>query len=195
MRIICTILFVFCFGMLFAQEENDDLNRVYWSDWYRLEWSDFQGKVKDDQNVAALSNIALPYTYNSDGEGAMTVNIQVCFLKNDSWSKEDQRNNLLLQHEQLHFDIAELHRRMIVKKLLEANFTKNNYKTLLKEIVEQIWFNDYREMQDKYDLETNYSKVIKQQINWNKYVYQQLRNLEEFTFTELEVSLINFEEE
>ena len=193
MRILLFLILIFLTPYLFSQEENEIADRIYWSDWYRLEWTDFQAQPNSDKKVAALSNIALPYSYFSDGEGSMTVNIQVCFLKNESWSKPEQHNNLLLQHEQLHFDIAELHRRIIVKRLLEAKFTKKNYKELLKEIVEEVWKKDYREMQDKYDDESNYSKVIKQQINWNKFVQQQMRNYADYTFTEIEVSLINFD--
>ncbi|MBD99355.1 MAG: hypothetical protein CMO34_05890 [Verrucomicrobia bacterium] len=193
MRILFFLILIFLTPYLFSQEENEIADRIYWSDWYRLEWTDFQAQPNSDKKVAALSNIALPYSYFSDGEGSMTVNIQVCFLRNESWSKPEQHNNLLLQHEQLHFDIAELHRRIIVKRLLEAKFTKKNYKELLKEIVEEVWKKDYREMQDKYDDESNYSKVIKQQINWNKFVQQQMRNYADYTFTEIEVSLINFD--
>jgi len=183
-------------GTLTAQTESsqEDINRIYWSDWYRLEWTDFEAEPQDQATVAALSSIGLPYKYVTDGEGELNFSINVCFIKNESWSKEDQRNNLLLQHEQIHFDIAELHRRKIVKEVLEANFTKNNYKEKLAEIIDRIWRKEYKEMQGRYDKETNYSKVIKQQINWNKFVHQQLRNHEDFTFTEVSVSLINFED-
>jgi len=177
----------------FAQEENEDTDRIYWSDWYRLEWSDFEGEEQTDDKVAALSSIGLPYGFTTDGEGILNVNINVCFIRSESWYKRAQENNVLLQHEQLHFDIAEMHRRMIVKELLETNFTKSNYKEKLEEIIDRIWTRDYRHSQDKYDLETAYSRMIKPQINWNKYISQQLRNLEEYSFTELELSLINFD--
>jgi len=193
MRTILSVIFLFFGACLFAQEDDEGSDRIYWSDWYRLEWTDFQDEPIADRKIAALSNIALPYSYTTDGEGSMTVKIQVCFMKNESWSKPEQHNNLLLQHEQLHFDIAELHRRIIVKKLMEAKFTKKNYKNLLKEIVEEVWKKDYRTMQNKYDEESNYSKVIKQQINWNKFVQQQMRNYANYTYTEVEVSLINFD--
>lgn len=173
----------------------DDENRIYWSDWYRLEWSDFEGRPMEETTVAALSSVGLPYSYATDGEGILKLTIDVCFIKNESWSKPEEQNNLLLQHEQIHFDIAELHRRKIVKAVLDANFTKENYKEKLNEIINQVWRKDYKMMQNRYDKDTNFSKVIKEQINWNKFVYQQLRNMEDYTFTEIEVSLINFDEE
>lgn len=193
MKRLSTILFLFLPLLGIAQDSTEVADRIYWSDWYRLEWSDFQAEASDGDKVAALSNIALPYEYTSDGEGQLKIEVQVCFLKKRSWSKENQRNKLLLQHEQLHFDIAELHRRLIVKALLEADFNKHNYEDLIKEIVTKYWLVDYRSMQDKYDLETNYSRVVKGQINWNKYVKQQLINLEEYKYTELDISLITLD--
>lgn len=189
------LIFIFtlaCLNSIFAQEEGDE-DKIFWSDWYKLEWSDFKGKPADDQGVAAQSSIGLPYKFLSDGEGSLTVYLNVCFLKDESWSQAEKQNNVLLQHEQLHFDIAELHRRMIVKDILEAKFNKDNYESLLERIITDNWKVKYRRMQDKYDKETNFSRIIREQINWNRFVKQQLSNLEEYTYTELEVSLIQFD--
>tara|TARA_B100001109_G_scaffold255898_1_gene262762 strand:+ start:21025 stop:21627 length:603 start_codon:yes stop_codon:yes gene_type:complete len=170
------------------------LNRIYWNDWYRLEWNDFQAEAEEDKSIAALSSIALPYSLSSDGEGTLVVTINVCFVKDESWSIEEEQNNVLLQHEQLHFDIAELHRRKVVKALLKANMTKDNYKETVENIMARVWKKQYREMQNQYDIETNYSQVFKAQIQWNKFIEQELRNYEEYTFTEVNLSLINFED-
>lgn len=191
---ISTFLGLIWVCALFGQDQTDNSNRIYWSDWYKLEWSDFEASPKEETTVAALSSIGLPYSYTSDGEAVMNLTINVCFIKNESWSKPAERNKVLLQHEQLHFDIAELHRRLIVKKVLEANFTKSNYKEKLNEIINTVWRKDYKMMQNRYDKDTNFSNVIKEQINWNKYVSQQIRNLEDYDYTEVEVSLINFDE-
>lgn len=193
MKLLIPLCFFFITASTFAQDTAQVSDRIFWNDWYRLEWSDFQGEPEVTEKVAALSSIALPYSYVTDGEGAMTVKINVCFLKTDSWSIKERENKVLLQHEQLHFDIAEVHRRMIVKELLLAEFTKKNYKAKLDEIVNKNWLEAYRLMQDRYDAETNFSRVFKEQIEWNKFVAQQLRNLEDYTFTEVEVSLINFD--
>ncbi len=194
MRLVCLILFLSLSSVVLAQESpSKETDRIFWSDWYKLEWNDFLAEHKSEHKVAAVSKIALPYTYQSDGEGSMTVCLGVCFVKSESWVNEEKKNNVLLQHEQLHFDIAELHRRMIVKALTEEDFNKDNYKDKLQEIIDRIWIDSYRKMQDKYDKETNFSRVFKSQINWNKFVSQQLRNYEDYTFTEVEVSLISFD--
>jgi hypothetical protein len=172
----------------------DESDKIYWNDWYKLEWSDFLGEPPtQDQQIAALSSIGLPYSFQSDGEGVLIVQLNVCFIKSESWSIKDQQNQILLLHEQLHFDIAELHRRKIVKEIMETEFTKKNYEEKLRSIVEKHWIEGYRRIQDLYDKETNYSRYFKGQINWNKAIEKQLKVLEDYTFTELEVSLINFD--
>ncbi|MEQ8908328.1 MAG: hypothetical protein RIC95_03990 [Vicingaceae bacterium] len=192
-----TVFFVVLLSCAKAQDTTDqkgDLNRIYWSDWYRLEWNDFQGEVEGDESVAALSSIALPYNLTSDGEGEVIVDVNVCFIKDESWAKEKQKNTVLLQHEQLHFDIAELHRRKVIKALLEANLTKDNYRDRIHNIMARFWKKQYREMQERYDKETNYSQFFKGQIEWNKFIEQELRNYADYTYTELKLSLINFED-
>ena len=93
-------LFLMIPFLAISQEKTEDADRIYWSDWYRLEWSDFEGEEEDNDKVAALSSIGLPYGFTSDGEGVLNVNINVCFIRSESWYKRDQEKNVLLQHEQ-----------------------------------------------------------------------------------------------
>lgn len=179
------------FQLLLAQ----DNNRIFWSDSVQLSWNDFQAKPADDQSIAALSSIAIPYSFETDGEGEISIQIQVCFVKDESWVKKAEQTPLLLKHEQIHFDIAELHRRKIVKALKEANFTKSNYKEKLESIVGEHWNKIYRNSQDQYDQETNFSQYIKAQLEWSKKLkrlLEEYKNYQEENFT---VSLINFEED
>ena len=139
-------------------------------------------------NLSALSKIAIPYTFTSDGEVDLTIELSTRFIKNDSWYKKGEENNVLLGHEQLHFDIAEIHRRLIVKAILAAQFSAENYESELKEIVNRICKEDYREMQDLYDAETNYARMFQAQINLNKLVADKLVELNEYNDTEITVT-------
>ncbi len=166
-------------------------NRIYWSEQVKLSWNDFRGEIEEDENVAALSSIALPYNLSSDGEGELIVQMRVCFIRNESWSKPEQQNKVLLQHEQVHFDIAELHRRKVIKALQEVEMDKNNYRETIQNIMGRVWKKQYREMQDQYDKETNYSRVFKAQISWNKFLEEQLKKYQAYSDLELKISLIN----
>ncbi len=193
-NLLLGLLFSFLFNQLGAQEESST-NRIFWSDWYTLEWDDFQGTPQSETGIAAESGFGLPYEYQTDGEGSITITINVCFLKDESWSIASLQNKVLLTHEQLHFDIAELHRRMIVKELLELNLTKSNFKVEIEKTIKKYWLLKYRALQDLYDEETNFSRIFREQIRWNKFIEQQLLNHKDFGFTELELSLINFDED
>tara|TARA_R110002072_G_scaffold194563_2_gene351902 strand:- start:44 stop:640 length:597 start_codon:yes stop_codon:yes gene_type:complete len=190
-RIILATILCLIINISFAQVDSDNENRIFWHDTVKLTWDDFQATSQKNVKVSALSSIGLPYRYITDGEGVMKVYIEVCFIKNESWSIKEEQNNLLLNHEQLHFDIAELHRRLIVRDVLNTEFNKKNYKETLEQIIEKYWISDYRTMQDLYDRETNFSRVVKAQIDWNEKITKELQKLEKYTADELEISLIN----
>ena len=157
-----------------------DHDRIFWSDTTTIKWSDFQGTNDSVKSLSAISKIELPYSTSSDREVDMTFTIQTSFVRSESWYQEGKQNNILLLHEKLHFDIAELHRRLIVKAIVEGEFNSDTYKEEVDKIVIAIWENSYRKMQDKYDLETNYARIFKPQIYWNQRVADQLESMKEF---------------
>lgn len=185
MRTLLFTALLFIISSSFAQ---GDTLGVEWKKDQFLKWSDYRGVEDKSRKLSALSRIAIPYTYSSDGEVDFTVNLTTVFIKDESWYKEGEQNKVLLGHEQLHFDIAEIHRRVIVKAIKNAKFTPENYVEKLKEIITSIWDNDYREMQDLYDKETNFARIFKSQINWNKKVAAKLAELEEYNTTEVTIN-------
>ena len=184
MRCLLLTILLSITSVLFSQE---DTLGVEWQQDYRLTWSDFKGKEDKSQKLSALSKIAIPYNYSSDGEVDLTINLATVFVKDESWYKVGKENDVLLAHEQLHFDIAEVHRRLIVKAILNGKFTSDNYANELREIITEIWDNDYRAMQDLYDKETNYARLFKSQIKWNKTVAKKLLELEQYKMNTITV--------
>lgn len=177
MRIISFAFLILLYNVTFAQE---DTLGIKWTNDYDLSWNDFKGQEDKELSLSALSKISIPYTYTSDGEVDVTVTLSTVFMKYESWYKSGKENHILLDHEQLHFDIAEIHRRLIVKAIINSKFTAENYESELKKMITDIWDNGYAEMQDKYDSETNYARYFKSQIDWNKLVSEKLLELEEF---------------
>lgn len=88
----------------------------------------------------------------------------------------------------MHFDIAEINRRLIVKAILASKFSGDNYESELKEVISKIWKEDYRKMQDEYDAETNYARMFQAQIDWNKLISDKLIELKEYNDTEITVT-------
>jgi len=175
-------------------EMEADSNHLYWTVDAKLHWSDFQGKVEESSNLAALATMALPYKFETDVESKIDFTIQVYFIKSDSWAKKEEENDLLLKHQQLHFDIAELHRRKVVKELINSEINSDNYKATLKQIVGRFWGDEYPKMQNQYDDDSNFSQNIKGQIEWIKFVKEELEKLHEYQSTNFTLNLNSIEE-
>lgn len=168
-------------SLLHAQTSSqEESNRIYWHEDLRINWGDFQGPPQESKTTAALSSIAIPYSFEARRSGELKVRLRVCFEKDKSWSKKEKQHDLLLAHEQLHFDIAELHRRKLVKALKESNLNESNYKERVEDIVFEYWNGKYRQMQDYYDKETDFSKNEGKQEEWRRKVNRLLKRYDRY---------------
>ena len=100
------------------------------------------------------------------------------FIKSKSWAKS-KNNDILLIHEQGHFDIAELFARKLRKAFAEYKF---NYKTVGKDIDNLFLLNkqERAKMDALYDKETKHSQDKQQQILWNKRIKTELNKLKKY---------------
>lgn len=82
-------------------------------------------------------------------------------------------DSVILSHEQLHFDIAELYARKFRKQLSETQFStdiKAEVKELYQKVLKELYI-----YQNKYDRETNFSRDRKQQQYWNAMIADALK--------------------
>ncbi|MCB0699658.1 MAG: DUF922 domain-containing protein [Chitinophagales bacterium] len=137
-----------------------------------LEWKDFKGKPH--------TNIFDAYTYwnissqISGGNGVYSFLINCSFDPKKSWVskkflKENTRQETdhLLKHEQGHYDIT----RVIVYELKNAfeNFKFDDSKIRYQaDSIRRSVMDKNRQLQQKYDTETNHSKQKDVQEVWNK---------------------------
>ena len=153
------------------------VERFSYSEKSKLDWSDFRGEPKSESSFDASLNTGITYQWSiSKDYGKIELKYQVdsfCY-PSLSWVKKGQSTKYLLQHEQLHFDISELHARIMRKKLKEYKPSKNVRKDLNKiyKRVERMRIN----MQELYDLETNHSKNNENQKKWG----EKIKNLMEY---------------
>ncbi len=149
-----------------------DENKIAWHENNQLSWDDYQGRPILNGKFNAESSLQISYRLgitkqNDDVKINFTVNC--LFDKESSWVNPKNKTNMLLEHEQLHFDIAEVYARRLRKKLSESKFTIKNYKSKSSDIFDHN-FKDYQKFQAYYDAETNHGiKQMKQTI-WNKKV-------------------------
>ncbi|WP_372938074.1 DUF922 domain-containing protein [Seonamhaeicola sp.] len=171
------ILIVFC-SFLLIQEEPV----LSWSESYKLSWTDFKGSpnLQDSAVAVTASGISFGYSIKQTNNEVTNFSTQVHahFYPEQSWYKPDRAGIHVLNHEQLHFDITELHARKLryeINKLKITNHVKSELKTLQKTINLEL-----KNTQNKYDLETNFSRNIEAQAQWKAYIAQELKKFSKY---------------
>lgn len=153
-----------------------DENLIEWSPSRKLKWDDFKGTPSPTSNNAALTNssITVEFGYNNKG---LTHSIKCRFNKSLSWGRI--KNDYILNHEQGHFDIAEIHARILHKSLLEYTFNAAKVSEDINRIYSGV-MNRHVETQKLYDQQTNHSIDSAQQRLWDAKIRQLLRDNAEY---------------
>ncbi len=150
-----------------AQQKDD----VLWQRENRLEWSDFKGKPSRTSNASAVTASGIAYSFSTFRKNdKIEIDFQVTsyFYPQNSWVRNTITDTLILNHEQLHFDITEIYTRKLRREFAEATFS-DNVKAEVKAIYEQI-IKELNDFQNLYDKETNFSRNYEKQLEWNKQV-------------------------
>ncbi|MGB8194377.1 MAG: DUF922 domain-containing protein [Chitinophagaceae bacterium] len=146
---------------------------VDWSPARRLTWEDFKGKPDPATGNAALTStsINIDYSYN---KREVRYSIRCQFDPAKSWGRV--RNNHILGHEQAHFDIAEIHARLLYKMLKEYKFKSSTVNDDIAKIYDAV-MQQHHDMQSQYDNETDYSRSPSVQREWEGKIAQSLEGL------------------
>jgi Bacterial protein of unknown function (DUF922) len=159
-----------------------------------LRWNHFQGKVPDARkrgNVVAKIFMRL----ECPSYQVLDTFIFMVLAVNDvdkSWTTTTE-DLYILAHEQIHFDIAEIHARIIRKYIQELHFNIESLK-LLNKHVEQV-MRLFQQMEVLYDKETHHGINEKKQLEWQKFIAEKLAALEEFSNPEIKKVLPEIIEE
>nr|WP_299066771.1 DUF922 domain-containing protein [uncultured Allomuricauda sp.] len=166
----CLLVFGF-FG--YAQEIEEG---VLWDSNKRLTWSDFKGKIPPAAVPAATTASGLSYKYSANlihHEVELDFEVNAYFYPNESWYKPKICDDIILSHEQLHFDIAELFARKMRAKLKRTSFSDNVKAEIRKIYMETL--KELKDFQELYDWETNFSRNTEKQLEWNKKIAEALK--------------------
>jgi hypothetical protein len=170
MKKIC-FLFIFTVPIpLFSQQENDI---VRWNESRKLIWDDFKAEPLVAGSTAALTTTHLGFSYRFTN-GKITYFIDSWFEKNKSWGRV--KNDWVLQHEQGHFDIAEIYTRKLKKAVSEYRFDRKTFQQDLDKIYATI-VDEKEKFQQLYDDETNYSRNKEKQEEWLSKIAALLKDL------------------
>ena len=166
---------IFCFLLLFTTATQTN-NLIPWSASRKLTWDDFKGSPDPNSSNAALTstNINIEFGYN---DNSFKYAIKCNFDKNRSWVRI--KNNDVLVHEQGHFDLAEIYARKLNKVMKGYHFNVKTASTDLNLLYENV-MKEHRQVQTRYDQETDYSRNKPKQEEWLKKIAGDMKGLEEY---------------
>lgn len=174
------ILFAFFTVIGSAQEKE---YKLAWNEEKPLSWSDFQGEPNHRISYDASTNSGMSYSWSlstsAQGKNEFKYEVRSNFYPNLSWVKSAEKNEHLLAHEQLHFDISELHARKLRKAMLEYCLGEN-VKQDLRDIYHRIE-GDRQRMQEQYDAESKHSIDRENEAKWQEFVKQELHQLKAYS--------------
>lgn len=157
---------------LFAAPAVNAQEPIEWSPERRLKKADFQGRAPAGTPNAALSWINIEASWECD-RASLVTSVRAAFDPTRSWWRSThgrvQLDAQLLEHEQLHFDLAEVVARQIRKRFDE-------FKTACSEAggtepIQEMVERADRELQDeqqRYDRETSHGMNARAQELWKR---------------------------
>jgi len=151
--------------------------KIQWSEEYRLSWSDFKAPHRSGVSYVASTSSGISFSFSSseiNGEIDLNIIVHSNFYPEKSWVNPKEASDYILAHEQAHFDISEIHARILRKKISETTFSKKAKKELTA------LYNSVDEkriaMQHLFDKETDHSKIKDKEVEWEAYIKQQLKD-------------------
>ena len=156
-----------------------------WEENRKLGWEDFQGKPSVEIPFHANTNSGIAYSWGMKGSAnrlELTYTVETFFYTDQSWVRPDFKNDFLLKHEQLHFDISELYARKLRVLLSQVDGSKLNKDSSkqLNKLYETIAA-ERSAMQEQFDKETNHSSNKEVELKWQLKVEEELKKLAAFS--------------
>lgn len=150
-----------------------------WSDDLQLQWEDFNGTPTRGTTVVAVTASGLSFGFSTKMTETQLVEytafVDAHFYPDKSWYVKERANSVILDHERLHFDITELHARKFKQRIAQTKFDLRINSQM--ERIHNTITDDLRQMQQKYDTETDHSQNVDKQKEWQKFIKVQLDKL------------------
>lgn len=155
---------------------------ILWKKNSKLSWDNFQGKPDTItfRGFAAVSNIRIPFENFKVYDDSVVMDLPCYFVITKSWKLT--ATPVILNHEQGHFDIAEIIARKMRKELANYIDTDGEASTKFYQWVSDKYYDSENDALNKaYDKETDFSKNAEGQKRWNAKIAQMLKELEAYS--------------
>lgn len=163
------IIFLFT---LFINPPSEGTNEIRWSADRKLTYSDFKGPVPPSSPWAATTRSNISFSYETVNGKLTNVAVYSTFSRDKSWMKT--KIPVVLQHEQLHFDITEVFARRFYADVMKQQDLVNP-----KEKLNQLFSEANKlcgKMQEQYDSETQHGIVAEEQEEWTTRISEMLKS-------------------
>ena len=172
LRPFLALTFLFIIGLAEAQD------KIFWNEYRKLVWEDFQSKNRPNTSKAAATTFCgISYLLNSPTKKftSREVKVESFFVPARSWAHNDHKTDLVLMHEQSHFDIAELFarrfRKVISDKTLDVKSLQKYYERI---------YDDYKDYQKDYETVTNHGRIRDKQYEYTQKINSEIEKLSDF---------------
>ena len=150
---------------------------VSWTSTVNFSWDDFWGKPDPKSIDPAKGFSGVFYIDKPDPYTGQPITVRCEFNKYKSWKNPKKKLDVnLLIHEKVHFNISELHARMIRSECSKIDRYSPTAKSEMIAIFNRI-SGGLKKFQDEYDEATDHSKKQDKQAEWNMKVSSMMRDL------------------
>lgn len=155
-----------------------DGDTLYYHSERPLNWKDFMGAPSVLSRWAAQIFTSFGFEARSSVNNRvleLRVKTKVWMDKTISWVRQDAKNDYVLDHEQLHFDITRLTAERFRRHLKSISFSSEDFSSEIQyQYIE--FYRKHTELQQRYDEETSHGINKPQQAEWVKRVREELRS-------------------
>lgn len=152
--------------------------RIEWRANRPLTWDDFKSRPATDQ-LAALTSSSIDAKVGCV-DYVFSAQVRAVFVPTESWVRyPKQATANLLRHEQLHFDLTEVHARLLRQKLSTVKLDCEKLQPAFNNLT-KVAFLAWQREEGRYDQETNHGLNQPRQQAWEQQVQQRLQQLEAF---------------
>ena len=145
---------------------------IPWSAARKLNWDDFKMRLPETRGNDAHAEVNITWQVNPYcPDNRLWFTVTAVFLTEKSWVDKNQESENLLQHEQLHFDLAELYARALRQRL--SSFKVDCSPTAAPPEFDQIgnkYVDALNAAHKRYDLETQHGLNGTRQGEWEQKV-------------------------
>ena len=149
---------------------------IVWDENQHLEWTDYKGKVPLSTMAATTAcKITLDISCYDD---RVTYKVKAMMVPEQSWVKKSLANANLLDHERLHFAIAELYARKIRKDF--ASIRTDCHHLQVYDVIMKKYIKEMNSIQYQYDVETEHGTKDSMYPQWQSKIYDELSKFKDY---------------